>query len=175
MRPSRAITLPGGAFGNSVEWCDWTSLGLLSSVFAPQIISKGSAVAPLVGVLLAFAPGFLMRPIGSLVLSLLANGPISADDEMVIVHGTTVSTNAVIERSGAPLGLSAGSARGRRGNAATPAGGTWDSSEVQCSCAPMQRLRHALGAAVSNVGSLHSRRRITYLNVPGSVRRPAHQ
>ncbi len=36
---------------------------------------------------------------------LLAEGRIAADDPMLIVHGTTVSTNAVIERSGPPLAL----------------------------------------------------------------------
>jgi N-methylhydantoinase A len=37
--------------------------------------------------------------------ALLADGSIGAGDEMLIVHGTTVSTNAVIERSGPPLAL----------------------------------------------------------------------
>ncbi|MCW3475611.1 hydantoinase/oxoprolinase family protein [Limobrevibacterium gyesilva] len=37
--------------------------------------------------------------------ALLAQGRIRADQEMLIVHGTTVSTNAVIERSGPPLAL----------------------------------------------------------------------
>ena len=36
---------------------------------------------------------------------LLDSGRIRADDELLIVHGTTVSTNAVIERSGPPLAL----------------------------------------------------------------------
>lgn len=37
--------------------------------------------------------------------ALLAEGRISAEAPMLIVHGTTVSTNAVIERSGPPLAL----------------------------------------------------------------------
>ena len=37
--------------------------------------------------------------------ALLADGSIAAGDAMLIVHGTTVSTNAVIERSGPPLAL----------------------------------------------------------------------
>ena len=37
--------------------------------------------------------------------TLLAEGRIRADEPMLIVHGTTVSTNAVIERSGPPLAL----------------------------------------------------------------------
>ena len=36
---------------------------------------------------------------------LLADGRIHDDEPMLIVHGTTVSTNAVIERSGPPLAL----------------------------------------------------------------------
>jgi len=36
---------------------------------------------------------------------LLDSGAVRADDPMLIVHGTTVSTNAVIERSGPPLAL----------------------------------------------------------------------
>jgi len=36
---------------------------------------------------------------------LLARGRISAEEPALIVHGTTVSTNAVIERSGPPIAL----------------------------------------------------------------------
>lgn len=37
--------------------------------------------------------------------TLIADGRISDDEPMLLVHGTTVSTNAVIERSGPPLAL----------------------------------------------------------------------
>lgn len=39
------------------------------------------------------------------VEKLLAAGRVKPEQEMLIVHGTTVSTNAVIERSGSPVGL----------------------------------------------------------------------
>jgi N-methylhydantoinase A len=39
------------------------------------------------------------------LLALIEAGRIDPDEPMLIVHGTTVSTNAVIERSGAPLAL----------------------------------------------------------------------
>src|SRR6185312_9387917 len=37
--------------------------------------------------------------------AMLAEGRLTPADEALIVHGTTVSTNAVIERSGPPLAL----------------------------------------------------------------------
>lgn len=36
---------------------------------------------------------------------LMATGRLSVDDDALVVHGTTVSTNAVIERSGPPIAL----------------------------------------------------------------------
>ncbi|MCW2318661.1 N-methylhydantoinase A [Rhodoblastus acidophilus] len=39
------------------------------------------------------------------VLRLLEEGKVKPDDEVLIVHGTTVTTNAVIERKGAPVAL----------------------------------------------------------------------
>ncbi len=63
----------GGAFGNLIEWYDWTIFGLLASVFAPALMPGSDPTAKLVGVLLTFAVGFLLRPIGSLVLSPMAD------------------------------------------------------------------------------------------------------
>ena len=39
--PGRTATIIGGAFGNFIEWYDWTIFGLLSAVFAGQIILEG--------------------------------------------------------------------------------------------------------------------------------------
>ena len=50
-------------------------------------------------------PPDFARGVQSGLERLLAHGRIRAEDEMLIVHGTTVSTNAVIERSGPPLAL----------------------------------------------------------------------
>jgi MFS transporter, MHS family, alpha-ketoglutarate permease len=72
-QPGRAATLFGGAFGNFIEWYDWTIYGLLSGVFAAQIFPKGDANSALIAVLITFAVGFLMRPVGSIVLSPLAD------------------------------------------------------------------------------------------------------
>ncbi len=66
-------TILGGAFGNLVEWYDWTIFGLLSGIFAPQIIPANNPATSLIGVLITFAIGFLARPVGSLVLSPMAD------------------------------------------------------------------------------------------------------
>jgi len=70
---STAATIVGGAIGNLIEWYDWTIYGLLSSVFAAQIVPANNPSTSLVGVLLTFAIGFLFRPVGSLVLSPMAD------------------------------------------------------------------------------------------------------
>ena len=71
--PARRSVILGGAFGNLIEWYDWTIYGLLAVVFAGQIVPANDPRTSLIGVLLAYAVGFLMRPIGSIVLSPLAD------------------------------------------------------------------------------------------------------
>jgi MHS family alpha-ketoglutarate permease-like MFS transporter len=66
-------TVAGGIIGNIIEWYDWTVYGLLSSVFAGQFFPSGSAAAALLATLATFALGFVMRPVGSVVLSPLAD------------------------------------------------------------------------------------------------------
>ena len=71
--PTTRATMLGGAFGNLIEWYDWTIYGLLSSIFASQIIPANNPATSLIGVLITFAIGFLLRPIGSIVLSPMAD------------------------------------------------------------------------------------------------------
>jgi MHS family alpha-ketoglutarate permease-like MFS transporter len=66
-------TVVGGMIGNIIEWYDWTIYGLLSSIFAGQFFPSGNATASLLLTLATFALGFIMRPIGSLVLSPFAD------------------------------------------------------------------------------------------------------
>jgi MHS family alpha-ketoglutarate permease-like MFS transporter len=72
-RASLRPIIIGGAFGNLIEWYDWTIYGLLAPVFAAQIVPASNPATSLIGVLLAYAVGFLMRPLGSIVLSPLAD------------------------------------------------------------------------------------------------------
>ncbi len=64
-----SATLIGGAFGNLIEWYDWTVYGLLSAAFAAQFFPSGNPTVALLAVLATFALGFLMRPVGAIVLS----------------------------------------------------------------------------------------------------------
>ena len=66
-------TVLGGVIGNIIEWYDWTIYGLLSSVFAGQFFPSHNATTALLATLATFALGFVMRPIGSIVLSPLAD------------------------------------------------------------------------------------------------------
>lgn len=66
-------TVVGGMIGNIIEWYDWTIYGLLSSVFAAQFFPSGNPTASLLATLATFALGFVMRPIGSIVLSPMAD------------------------------------------------------------------------------------------------------
>jgi len=66
---SKASTIVGGAIGNLIEWYDWTIYGLLAPVFAQQFFPSSDRVASLIAAYSPFALGFLMRPVGSLVLS----------------------------------------------------------------------------------------------------------
>ena len=70
---SISSTVMGGMIGNFIEWYDWTIYGLLSSVFAGQFFPSGNAITSLLATLATFALGFVMRPVGSVVLSPLAD------------------------------------------------------------------------------------------------------
>jgi len=66
-------TIVAGVIGNVVEWYDWTLYGLLAGVFSPAIFPAHDATSSVISALLTFAVGFLMRPVGSIVLSPLAD------------------------------------------------------------------------------------------------------
>jgi MHS family alpha-ketoglutarate permease-like MFS transporter len=62
-------TIAGGAIGNLIEWYDWTIYGLLAGVFSGQFFPSDDETSALIKTLITFAVGFLMRPVGSIVLS----------------------------------------------------------------------------------------------------------
>lgn len=66
-------TVMAGAVGHFIEWYDWTIYGLLSAVFAAQMFPSHDPIVALLAAYGTFAAGFLMRPVGSLVLSPLAD------------------------------------------------------------------------------------------------------
>jgi MHS family alpha-ketoglutarate permease-like MFS transporter len=68
---ARMIT--GGLIGTVVEWYDWFCYGLLVSVFAPLIFPSDSAIASILQAFAVYAVGFLIRPLGALILSPLGD------------------------------------------------------------------------------------------------------
>ncbi|MBV9521397.1 MAG: MFS transporter [Alphaproteobacteria bacterium] len=72
-RRSGLSTIAGGAIGNLIEWYDWTIYGVLAGVFSGQFFPSDNPTTSLLGTYSAFAVGFLMRPVGSLVLSPLGD------------------------------------------------------------------------------------------------------
>ncbi|MBV8449507.1 MAG: MFS transporter [Hyphomicrobiales bacterium] len=72
-RSDRRRTLLGGAIGHFIEWYDWSIYGFLAAIFAAQMFPASDLTASLIASFLAFALGFLGRPIGAFVLSPLAD------------------------------------------------------------------------------------------------------
>jgi MFS transporter, MHS family, alpha-ketoglutarate permease len=68
----RSVVL-GATIGNFIEWYDWTIYGLFSGVFSSQIFPSSDKTVSLLVVLSTFALGFLMRPVGAIVLSPIAD------------------------------------------------------------------------------------------------------
>ena len=62
-----------GAIGNLLEWYDFGLYGLLAPVLASLFFPSHSRTASLLGVYGGFASGFLMRPIGAVVLGHLGD------------------------------------------------------------------------------------------------------
>lgn len=69
----RLLPITSGSLGNVVEWYDWTIYGLLAVVFAKQIFPAHDALGALIASLITYAVGFLFRPLGSVILSPLAD------------------------------------------------------------------------------------------------------
>ncbi len=66
-------TLFGGAIGHFIEWYDWSIYGFLAGIFAVQMFPASDPTASLIASFLAFALGFIGRPIGAIVLSPMAD------------------------------------------------------------------------------------------------------
>jgi MHS family alpha-ketoglutarate permease-like MFS transporter len=66
-------TIIAGVIGNVVEWYDWSVYGLMAGVFSSAIFPASDSTSSVISALLTFAVGFLMRPVGSVVLSPLAD------------------------------------------------------------------------------------------------------
>lgn len=72
---SRRITanIFKGSVGNLIEWYDWYVYSAFAVYFSAEFFPKGDTTSQLLNTAAIFAVGFLMRPIGSLVLGQYAD------------------------------------------------------------------------------------------------------
>jgi MHS family alpha-ketoglutarate permease-like MFS transporter len=64
----RRAAVVGATVGNLLEWYDWGVYAFFAPVFASHFFSSKDPLVPLILTLATFALGFLMRPIGGIVL-----------------------------------------------------------------------------------------------------------
>lgn len=62
-----------GSMGNLIEWYDWYVYAAFAVYFSSQFFPKGDPTSQLLNTAAVFAIGFLMRPIGSLLLGRYAD------------------------------------------------------------------------------------------------------
>jgi len=72
---SRGRQLVSASIGNMVEWFDWYAYSTLAVYLSAQFFPKGdtSSLVPLLSTLAVFAVGFVARPLGGLVIGVLAD------------------------------------------------------------------------------------------------------
>src|SRR5260370_40259454 len=73
IRPRSLQAVLGGSLGNIVEWFDWTIYATLAAVFSKHFLPSDDPTVSVLAAFAAFAGGYIMRPVGALVLSPLAD------------------------------------------------------------------------------------------------------
>jgi MHS family alpha-ketoglutarate permease-like MFS transporter len=69
----RRLNILAGTVGHFIEWYDWYIYGLLAAVFSSQIFPGNSPAMSLIGALLTYAVGFVVRPLSGIIISPLAD------------------------------------------------------------------------------------------------------
>lgn len=69
----RLAAIFGGSIGNLVEWYDWYVYSAFALYFAPVFFPDGDLTAQLLNSAAIFAVGFLMRPVGGLLMGRYAD------------------------------------------------------------------------------------------------------
>lgn len=70
---NRIKSIFGGALGNLIEWYDWYIYSAFSLYFAASFFPKGNLTVQLLNTAAIFAVGFLMRPVGGLLMGVYAD------------------------------------------------------------------------------------------------------
>ena len=63
----------GLGLGNTLEWYDWMIFGLLAALIGPQFFAAQDPVSATLDVLAVFAVGFVVRPLGGVLLGNVAD------------------------------------------------------------------------------------------------------
>lgn len=63
----------GLGLGNTLEWYDWMIFGLLAAYLGPEFFAKQDPVSSTLDALAVFAVGFLVRPLGGVLLGNIAD------------------------------------------------------------------------------------------------------
>src|SRR6478672_1576530 len=63
----------GLGLGNTLEWYDWQIFGLLAAFIGPQFFAPGDPVSATLSALAVFAVGFAVRPLGGVILGVVAD------------------------------------------------------------------------------------------------------
>lgn len=69
----RIQSIIGGSIGNLIEWYDWLVYSAFSLYFAKAFFPNGSQTAQLLNSAAVFAVGYLMRPIGAILMGTYAD------------------------------------------------------------------------------------------------------
>jgi MHS family alpha-ketoglutarate permease-like MFS transporter len=69
----RIASIIGGSIGNLIEWYDWLVYSAFSLYFAKSFFPNGSQTAQLLNTAGIFAVGYLMRPVGSVLMGVYAD------------------------------------------------------------------------------------------------------
>ena len=70
---TRIRKIIAGTVGNTLEWYDFAVYGYLAPILAQQFFPSDDPTVSLISTFGVFAAGFLMRPIGSLLLGHIAD------------------------------------------------------------------------------------------------------
>ncbi|GGQ38213.1 hypothetical protein GCM10010279_54300 [Streptomyces mutabilis] len=72
-RPVRQLL--AASVGNAVEWYDWYAYTFLATYIADQVFPKSAdnSLVPLLSTFAVFAVGFFMRPVGGLLMGVVAD------------------------------------------------------------------------------------------------------
>lgn len=71
--PATRRAMLGLGLGNTLEWYDWMIFGLLAAYLGPQFFAAENPINATLDALAVFAVGFVVRPLGGVLLGNVAD------------------------------------------------------------------------------------------------------